>query len=453
MNSPVTILYVDDDQSNLDLFELTIGSDHRVVTVSSAAEGLAVLGREEVGVIVSDQVMPDTDGVTFLAEAFRRHPNSVRIVVTAYQEVELLLGAINAGHVSDYVLKPWEPRELRELINRASDQYLRRRALEQRVQEREYLAAELRRRYDPAEVVGAGGGLRQVMEVVRAVAPTTSTVLIRGETGTGKELIARTVHALSDRRERMLIKVDCASLAPSLLESELFGHERGAFTNATATHRGRFELADEGTLFLDEVAELPLELQPKLLRVLQDRALERVGGERTIAVDVRVIAATNQDLERRVDEGTFRRDLFYRLHVVPILLPPLRDRVEDLDGLVRHFLAKHGGWRGEQTTVSNAAIELFRSQRWSGNVRELENVIERALLLTKSHQLSASDFVLRPTPTAAAPTLRDEIHDAQRERLRRLMVEADGNIARAARELGVARSTLRSRLVRFGLLR
>jgi transcriptional regulator with GAF, ATPase, and Fis domain len=296
------------------------------------------------------------------------------------------------------------------------------------------------------------------MEVVRAVAPTTSTVLITGETGTGKELVARTIHAMSARRERTIIKVDCSSLAPSLLESELFGHERGAFTGATSLRRGRFELAQEGTLFLDEVADMPLELQPKLLRVLQDRELERLGSETTIRVDVRVIAATNADVEQRVAEGAFRRDLFYRLSVVPIALPPLRERLEDVEALVEHFVVKHGGWRASRLRVTPRAYERLRGHTWPGNIRELENVVERALLLERGDVLDADAFVLpaprprgRTPPRTGAVSLRGQIREEQRDRLRTALVAAGGNIARAARDLGVSRTTLCSQLKRFGL--
>ena len=448
-----TVLYVDDEEPNLELFRLTVGPRFRVLTAASAAEGLALMEREEVGVVLTDQVMPGIRGTEMLARVYELYPNSVRIVVTAYQDVRLLLEAINAGHVSDYVLKPWEPDELRRLLDRAAEQYLRRRTLELMCDERNYLADELRRRYDPDEVVGARAGLRHVMEVIRLAAGSDATVLLRGETGTGKELVARTIHALSARRGRTMVKVDCGALAPGVLESELFGHERGAFTGATRTRRGRFELADGGVLFLDEVGNLPLELQPKLLRVLQDREVERVGADRTIHVDVRVIAAANQDLERLVASGEFRRDLFYRLNVVPIVLPPLRDRLEDLEELVAHFLRKHGGWRGERLRVTDSALEALRAHPWPGNVRELENVVERALLLARGERLEAEDFAL---PRQAAPAgraeLRRSIAERERDELAAALTEARGNVCEAARALGLARSTLRSRLRRLGLL-
>jgi DNA-binding NtrC family response regulator len=448
----VTILYVDDEQPNLDLFQLTFSDDFNVVTVRSAAEALALMDREDVGVVVTDQVMPGMDGVEFLARVFVRHPNSMRIVVTAYQDASLLLGAINAGHVSDYVLKPWEPAALRALLSRAAEQYLRRRALELVIAEREYLADEVRSRYDPQGVVGSTGGLESVMELVRAVAPTSSTVLVTGETGTGKELVARTIHAMSGRRDRTIIKVDCSSLAPSLIESELFGHERGAFTGATSLRRGRFELAQEGTLFLDEIADMPLELQPRLLRVLQDREFERLGSECTIKADARIIAATNADLEQRVDQGAFRRDLYYRLNVVHIELPALRERLDDLEALTAHFLRKHGGWRASRLRVTDRAFARLKAHAWPGNIRELENVVERALLLARGDVLDAEDFALTAAPRGGAQhSLRGRIREQRQEQLHQALVGAGGNIARAARDLGVSRSTLRSQLKRFGL--
>jgi DNA-binding NtrC family response regulator len=452
--SNVKVLYVDDDEPNLELFRLAVGRRYPVLTARNAEQGLQILEREDVGVVVTDQVMPGLRGIDFLARVCERYPNSVRIVVTAYQDVHMLLDAINAGHVSDYVLKPWEPAELCKLLDRAAEQVQRRRALEQMCEERDYLVDEIRQRYDPSEVVGAGAGLRQVMDLVRLAAGGDATVLITGETGTGKELVARAIHAQSSRRSRALVKMDCGSLAPGVLESEMFGHEKGAFTGASRTRRGRFELANGGVLFLDEVSNLPRDLQPKLLRVLQDRELERVGGETTIRVDVRIIAASNQELEQLVAEGSFRRDLYYRLNVVPIRLPPLRDRLADLEALVAHFLRKHGGRRAERVRLTQRALDALRGHSWPGNVRELENVLERALLLVPGEVLDAKAFAFpragRPTPEGG--DVRTLVARRERDRLREVLTESRGNISEAARRLQLSRSTLRGRLRKVGLI-
>ncbi len=304
---------------------------------------------------------------------------------------------------------------------------------------------------------------------VEQVSPTTSTVLLRGDTGTGKELVAHAIHINSPRERKPFVRVNCAALSPGVLESELFGHEKGAFTGATARRAGRFELADGGTLFLDEVGDLPMEVQIKLLRVLQEREFERVGGTETLQVDVRVVSATNRDLETLIEESKFREDLYYRLNVFPIVLPPLRDRVEDLRPLVEHFLAKYGARTGKKLSgFSEEALDKLRAYSWPGNVRELENIVERALIVSRGSQVEATDFDFgrracsAPAPQAPVPRLASSDGDASRslgERLReeekREIVAAvdrsSGNIAGAARMLGINRSTLYYRMRKHGL--
>ncbi|MDI7268841.1 MAG: sigma-54 dependent transcriptional regulator, partial [Myxococcota bacterium] len=398
----VTILYVDDEPANLEVLPAVLGGEYDVRTAPSGAEALEMLVSGQIAVLVTDQRMPGMSGVQLLAEASARWPEVVPIVITAYRDTDLIIGAIRAGHVHDYIIKPWNLEHLRRTVAGAVEEHLRRRRLADVARDRAALEEDVLRRYDPSRVVGEEGGLRDVMRTVRAVAPSDSTVLLIGETGTGKEMIARAIHSLSPRRHRAPVKVDCASLAPTLVESELFGHRRGAFTGAMHDRAGRFELADGGTIFLDEVDDLSPEMQGKLLQVLQDRVVQRLGGDGPIAVDVRVIAAARRDLRAVVAAGGFREDLYYRLCVVPIVLPPLRARLDDIPALVRHFLEKHGRslMRYE---VDEAALAALRAYRWPGNVREMENLIERTLVLGAGPRLSAADLALPPGEIDVAP--------------------------------------------------
>jgi transcriptional regulator with GAF, ATPase, and Fis domain len=340
-----------------------------------------------------------------------------------------------------------------------------------------YLNREIHGAFDFGNIIGDSAALRDVLAKVEQVGPTASTVLLRGETGTGKELVAHAIHINSPRESKPFVRVNCAALAPGILESELFGHEKGAFTGAVSRRPGRFELADGGTLFLDEIGDLPMEVQIKLLRVLQEQEFERVGGAETLEVDVRVVSATNRDLETMIEDGSFREDLYYRLNVFPIVLPPLRDRVEDLRALVDHFLAKYALRAGKKITgFSDDAVDKLRSYSWPGNVRELENVVERALIVARGSKVEAHDFDFgrRAVTSGVSPIVGGDesgpasipraVHggDASRplgERLRdeekREIVAAvdrsNGNIAGAARMLGINRSTLYYRLRKHGL--
>jgi Nif-specific regulatory protein len=337
-----------------------------------------------------------------------------------------------------------------------------------------YLNQQLHGEFDFGNIIGDSAALREVLAKVEQVAPTSSTVLLRGETGTGKELVAHAIHINSPREEKPFVRVNCAALAPGVLESELFGHEKGSFTGAVARRPGRFELADGGTLFLDECGDLPMEVQIKLLRTLQEREFERVGGAETIKVDVRVVSATNRNLEKMIEDGEFREDLYYRLNVFPINLPPLRDRLEDLPVLVQHFITKFARQMGSSPSqASNDALAKLREYNWPGNVRELENIIERATILAKGQPLGAPhlDFGRRasaPAPVAAsisgpvpviaaAPatddgkSLAERLLDSERKEIVSAVEKSRGNIASAARTLGINRSTLYYRLRKHGL--
>ncbi|MBI5947405.1 MAG: sigma-54-dependent Fis family transcriptional regulator [Chloroflexi bacterium] len=449
-----TLLYVDDEPENLTVFDALFSAEYAVRTATSGTAALEILRREPVAVLLTDQRMPGMSGNRLLEEAATLRRHLVTVVVTAYADTDLIIGAIRAGHVHDYVLKPYSPQQLREVVSSAAAEHRRRRRLDEAARDAGALAEDLRRRYDPARLVGGDGGLKSVMTQVAAVAPKGTTVLLIGETGTGKEMIARAIHAASPRAHRALVKVDCGAIAPLLIESELFGHERGAFTGAVRDRSGRFEQADGGTVFLDEVGDLPLELQSRLLRVLQDRVVDRVGGNAPIPVDVRVIAATRRDLPLDAAEGTFRADLYYRLAVVPIRLPPLRERTGDIPALVHHFLAKHAPGCEARYQLAPDALAMLEAHPWPGNVRELENLVERAVVLGAGPVLGPNDLTpFAPAPSDDEPATGTRIpgRDAEFRELRTALRRARGNLTRTARLLGIPRGTLLGRLRKYGM--
>ncbi len=489
------ILVVDDEQDNLDAFRFNFRKTFDILTASGGAEALQILEGKEVAVVVTDQRMPRMTGVELLREVRVRQPDAVGIILTAFTDVDVLIEAINLGQVYRYITKPWDAKEVRGVLQYAIERFhLQRdnkRLAAQLAEYTGYLNQQLHGAFDFGNIIGDSAPLREVLDKVEQVAPTNSTVLLRGETGTGKELVAHAIHINSSREEKPFVRVNCAALAPGVLESELFGHEKGSFTGALARRPGRFELADGGTLFLDEVGDLPMEVQIKLLRTLQEREFERVGGAETIKVDVRMISATNRNLEAMIEDGEFREDLYYRLNVFPINLPPLRDRLDDLVPLVGHFVAKFSrqmGMPGQPgmpgmpaLPVSAEALTKLREYNWPGNVRELENIIERAMILARGAPLSAShlDFGRRgtghvaiplsgpgsgsgsgpgPIAGASAPALADDgkslaerLLDSERKEIVAAVDKSRGNIASAARTLGINRSTLYYRLRKHGL--
>jgi Nif-specific regulatory protein len=479
------ILVVDDEQDNLDAFRFNFRKAFDIVTASGGAEALQVLQDREVAVVVTDQRMPRMTGVELLREVRLRQPDAVGIILTAFTDVDVLIEAINLGQVYRYITKPWDAKEVRGVLQYAIERFHlqreNRRLAAQLAEYTGYLNQQLHGAFDFGNIIGDSAPLREVLDKVEQVAPTNSTVLLRGETGTGKELVAHAIHINSPREERPFVRVNCAALAPGVLESELFGHEKGSFTGAVARRPGRFELADGGTLFLDEVGDLPMEVQIKLLRTLQEREFERVGGAETIKVDVRLVSATNRNLEKMIEDGEFREDLYYRLNVFPINLPPLRDRLDDLGALVVHFIAKFSRQMGVVPAPASAeALARLREYNWPGNVRELENIVERAMILAKGAPLGVGhlDFgrraaghaqaghttgtlpaVASPAAApAAAPALADDgkslaerLLDSERKEIVAAVEKSRGNIASAARTLGINRSTLYYRLRKHGL--
>jgi formate hydrogenlyase transcriptional activator len=378
-----------------------------------------------------------------------------------------VLGTLNVASMRDAAFAPQDVELLTQIGNElaiAVENALAFRQIEELknklAEEKLYLEDEIRTEYDFEEIVGDSYSLKRVLRDVETVAATDSTVLIQGESGTGKELIARAIHNLSGRRERTFVKVNCAAIPMGLIESELFGHERGAFTGAISQKIGRFELADKGTLFLDEIGDIPLELQPKLLRVLQEREFERLGSTRTVKVDIRLVTATNRDLSQMIASREFREDLFYRLNVFPILLPPLRERREDIPQLVRYFTQKYARRMNRRIeTIPSEAMEALTNWNWPGNVRELENFIERAVILTRGSVLHVPLAELRgneaaPVPAAMGPLTT--LEEAEREHILRALRESKwvvGGPAGAATRLGMKRTTLQSRMQKLGIRR
>jgi len=359
---------------------------------------------------------------------------------------------MNRGHAHEYVLKPWDIGDLRAAIDRCLALVEHRRVLQRDAGLGQSLAADERAARPADGLVGATGGLRRTVELARRAAQSDATVLLLGETGTGKEFFAGFIHELGQRAAHPFVRVNCGVLAEGVLESELFGHEQGAFTGAMRARKGRFELADRGTLFLDEIGDISPKFQVSLLRILQERNFERVGGSKTVTVDVRMIAATHRDLGAAVKAGRFREDLFFRLNVVPIEIPPLRERREDIQPLVAHFVHKHANG-GAPREVEPSALQALRGYDWPGNVRELENLVQRALILSVGDALTLEDFCLRLDPPEPPPvSAREDGRQREAERVREAIVSNGGNLARAARTLGIPRTTLVSRAAKLGLI-
>jgi len=451
-----TVLIVDDEPLNRDLLAQELGgAGYRTLEAAGGEQALALAAAKPPDLILLDVMMRGIDGYETCRrlkadEATRPIPV---IFLTALAETFEKVRAFKLGAV-DYVTKPFEPEEL---LARVGAHIALRREIEAHRKSKAAIRALVdAERGD--EMVGATPPMQRVREAIAQVAPTDSTVLIEGETGTGKELVARAIHAASARGERALIKLNCAALPRELVESELFGHEKGAFTGAIAQRRGRFELADGGTLFLDEIGELPLEAQAKLLRVLQDGEFERVGGTRSLRADVRVIAATNRDLQAEVQAGRFRADLFYRLNVFPIHLPPLRERRDDIPRLLAHFAARTARRLGRELNgIAPAFIERARAYDWPGNIRELQNVVERALIVSRGGALDAS-ALLAPlaAPRAAGAAAAGTLQDVERAYIASVLeathwrIEGSGG---AAEKLGLNPSTLRGRMRKLGIRR
>ena len=449
---PRNILVVDDDEMMRSFFADVLKEEgYGVEMARHGKEGLEALHQSDFDLVLTDLRMPDLSGLELMREGRKVRPGARWVVVTAYGSIGSAVEAMRAG-ASDYLTKPLrDPEELRHVVRRV----LREAEAEARIS---LLSEELGKRFPPLDTIFLGNGMEEVNRLVREVAPTTATVLVSGSSGTGKELIARVIHNLSPRRERPFVPVQCAALPETLLESELFGHERGAFTGAVATRKGRFELADGGSIFLDEIGEVPPRIQVKLLRVLQERSFERVGGMRTIPVDVRVVAATNRDLKADVATGRFREDLFYRLNVFPVVLPDLAVRKDAILPIAEHFAAKFAAAFGKKIPgFSGSAKIALTTYRWPGNIRELQNVIERAVILAHG-EIEASLLNLEDAsegkgglPGGGASPGEGALQVSERETILRVLSEVGGNRKRAAQALGISLRTLQYRIKEYGL--
>jgi two-component system NtrC family response regulator len=436
--SAETLLVVDDEESIRSQLRWGLEDDFRVVTAGSAEEARRMLEREQPAVVTLDVTLgtpggPAEEGLLLLEEIVDRHPFTKVVMVTGNDSRENALLALRRGAV-DWYAKPIALEELRVVLRRA----LHVRAIE-RAQDPQRASG--RRHYH--RLVGESEAMRRVYGLVQRVAPTDATVLIVGENGTGKELVAHAIHEASRRRDAPFVPINCGAIPETLIESELFGHERGAFTDAYRTREGKVELADRGTLFLDEIAEIPTHLQVKLLRFLQDRRFERVGGRESLQTDVRLVAATNQDLRAGMASGRFREDLYYRLSVVTIAVPPLRERGEDVLLLADYFLEYFGRHHRRRVRgFTQSALRAMATHRWPGNVRELENRVQRAVILAPDTTLRSEDLELAETAAAAPRSLQEARDEAERRLIEEALARNAGNITRASRELGVSRPTL-----------
>ncbi len=443
------ILVIDDDTSLRRVLEYNLQEDgYEVQTASSGEEGLYLFGQSQPDLVITDMNMPGMDGLMVLKSIKERSPETLVIMITAFGTVDVAVEAMKAG-AYDYITKPFNREELKLTVRKALE-------FNGLAEENKRLKSELSDKADFRTIVGSSKEMEKIFEVIRKVADTEAAILITGESGTGKELVARSIHANSSRKDAPFVAINCAAIPRELLESELFGHVKGAFTGAIRDKTGKFQLADGGTLFLDEVGDLPVELQPKLLRALQEKEVEPVGGAKAQKLDVRVVSATNLDIDKAIAEGTFREDLYYRLSVIPIHLPPLRERRKDIPLLIRYFCSKHGS---EKVTFAKDALETLVMYPWPGNVRELENTVERLLIMRNGDNISHDDLPdkLREgnAPGGALIKLPDEgysLEQLEREVVVAALERKSWNQAAAARFLRIPRHTLIYRMEKYGIV-
>ncbi len=445
-----TVLIVEDEPKMRRLLELNLGEDgFNTISAGDAEAGLKLLNSSAVDLVITDVKLPGMDGMEFLQAVKRVQAALPVVVMTAFGTVETAVQAMKLG-ASNYLLKPFSLDEMRLVVRKE----LGVRKLHD---ENRSLREALQQRYQHPNIVARSKPMQEVLAMVEQVAATNSTVLLGGESGVGKDLIARAIHERSRRASGPFVKINSTAIPENLLESELFGYEKGAFTGAAASKPGKFELADKGTLFLDEIGDVPGSTQVKLLRVLQEREFERLGGTRTHKVDVRLVAATNRDLRAALEQGTFREDLYYRLNVVPIDIPPLRERKEDIPELVELFLKRAAAESGKEFSgISPDALKLLMQHHWPGNVRELQNIVERAAALARGPMIEVGDIhldVTRPKAANGTATLPEgmTLEQWEDEIIREAVRRTNGNKSQAARRLGLSRNALRYRLSKMGI--
>ena len=460
--SGARILLADDEWAVLETYaQILRDVGHQVDTASDGSEAMARVREREYDLLLTDLVIPPTDGITVLTEAKKIRPSMLGVIFSGHCDVTNVLAAFRSGAL-DVLEKPLPRESLLELAQRAvsiREMGHRRRKLSEDLESERSRVMQLEQQLgkdDPfSRIVGHSTMLQGLVETLREVARTDSTVLLTGESGTGKSLIARAIHESSIRRQNAFVEANCVVYSEGVLHSELFGHERGAFTGAARTKKGRFELANEGTLFLDEIGEIPAATQLMLLRVLQERTFERVGGEETIEANVRLIAATNRDLQEAIQQGTFRSDLFYRLNVIPVHLPSLHEHPEDIPVLAQHFIRESSDKLGRGPEgLSDEALDILLNYNWPGNVRELQNMIERLVVLTPGERIEANtlpDAVRQAATTAGRKTAPGTLRQMEGERIAAALRDAAGNKKLAAKRLGIHRSTLYAKMKRYGL--
>ncbi len=451
MSDQPTVWIVDDDPAIRELLSYMVAEDGYLVEPFASGSEVLATADEPPAAVLLDLMMPEVDGVAVLKELGRRHPSLPVIILTAVNDVAQAVEVTKLG-AYDYLTKPVDKDRLLTTLKRAVSHH----SLEQEVGR---LKSELGERFHVRNIVGSSAAMRRVYDQIEKVLESDISVFVSGESGTGKELVAKAIHYGSLRSDGPFVDVNCAAIPEGLQESELFGHEKGAFTGALATHPGKFEQATGGTILLDEVGEMSPSAQARLLRVLQERRLQRVGGTRVIELDVRVVSASNRDLNQLVSDGRFRQDLFYRLVVFPIELPPLRERREDVPALVEHFLAKYAADAGQRIErVQPSALECLVAHSWPGNVRELENVIHRSLLVATGAELKLEDLPRdlgvgsdQDAPTVALVGGSHSLEELEREAIRQALEHFGGNLSDVARQLGIGRSTLYRKLDQYGL--
>ncbi|BDQ03734.1 sigma-54 dependent transcriptional regulator [Ignavibacterium sp.] len=453
MNKEYSILIIDDEAAQREILKGFLDKrGFRTFTASSGNEGLAFIDKEQIDIILSDYKMPDKTGIEVLEEAKRINPEISFVLMTAYGTIENAVKAMRLG-AYDYLSKPVDLDELELLI----EKIIENKNLKSEVS---FLKQQLQEKFKIDSFISSSPKMQEVLSVAARAAESKATVLITGESGSGKEVLAKSIHYISSRKDKPFVAVNVPALPETLLESELFGHEKGAFTGADKARIGRFELANKGTIFLDEIGDIPMNLQVKLLRVLQEHKIERLGSNESIEIDVRVIAATHQNLEQKIEDGTFREDLFYRLNVISIHIPPLRERKEDVMPLIEHFIKKYAEENGKpKIEISKEAVDYLMKYNYPGNVRELENIIERAVVLSRQNIITVNDLPsnVKGFKTETDPildenkTLNEQVEALEKKLIYDALMRANGNQSLAGRMLGITERNLRYKMQKYGI--
>ncbi len=469
-NETFHILYLDDEQMNLDGFYYTFVDDFHIHTTDSPEKAFELLKQYPIHIVITDQRMPQMSGTEFIKKVKEINPTAMCIILTAYADLDVIMESINSLKIFGYVKKPYDEHELRQLLKSAFESYqlkeknidlineLKKKnekliTIQKQLEAENIILKQESLNYYPSDFITQNAEMKELLARVALAAESDAPVLLQGETGTGKELIARTIHEMSNRKTKSLVTLNCAALPESLIESELFGYEKGAFTGANTAKPGRFELADGGTFFLDEVGELPVHLQPKLLRAIQEGEFERLGGTRTLKTDVRIIAATNRNLNLEVYENRFRSDLYYRINVFQFLIPPLRQRIDDISLLIETFVAKFNSkYKKEVSIIPKSTIKKLSAYHWPGNIRELENMVERAVITSQSKTLVIESFG-NPNDADNNDELLKLI-DVEKSHIEKILdrtnwrIRGDGG---AAKLLDVKPTTLHSKMKKLGI--